>query len=251
MKRANKWLGTVLFFIPVLCLLVVWAISSAIIDNEYILPSIGETFNALLSILQSGEFYYSLLSTLLRSLIAFLISFILATILAYIANQFKKVERIIMPFISIMRALPTIAVVLLLLFWTNSQVAPVIVTMLVVFPTLYTSSKTAFDGVDKQVLEIGAVAGADRKAIFKNIIFPISLPDILIEIGAGISLNIKLMVAAEVLSATANSIGYLLNTSKAYFEVASLMALVSICVVIGVVVEVVFNKISSKVGEWR
>ena len=59
------------------------------------------------------------------------------------------------------------------------------------------------------------------------------------------------MVAAEVLAQTARSIGYLLNTSKVYFEIATMMALVLISVAVGVVIELIFNKIAQIKGEWR
>ena len=53
------------------------------------------------------------------------------------------------------------------------------------------------------------------------------------------------MVAAEVLAQTARSLGYMLNTSKVYFEISQMMALVLVAVFIGVVIELVFNKIAT------
>lgn len=251
MKKLNKGLNLILPLLPIIALLLIWGLASKIIGNEYILPSIDKTFSALLTIFSNGEFYLALISTLTRSLIAFSISYLLATVLAYLTHKSVNAEKIVAPIISVTRALPTIAVVLLLLFWTNSLVAPVIVTMLVVFPTLYTSSKTAFDNVDKDILDISAVGGANKINTFRYIVFPIVLPDLLISIGSGISLNLKLMVAAEVLSATANSIGYMLSTAKVYFEIAEMISLVVVLVALGIIIEWIFNKISKKVGSWK
>jgi len=75
---------------------------------------------------------------------------------------------------------------------------------------------------------------------------PQALPSVFTAIGSGISLNFKLMVAAEVLAQTAKSIGYMLNVSKAYFETAEMMALVVIAILFGVIVESVFNFIAKK-----
>lgn len=159
--------------------------------------------------------------------------------------------KVIEPFIGVLRALPTIAIILLLLFWTNSRVAPIIVTMLVVLPTSYTHLISAFEGVDKTSVEAAKVDGADRKRVFLLIEFPQIAPAFFKAIGGGLSLNFKLMVAAEVLAQTANSVGYMLNTSKVYFEISQMLALVSVSVVLCLIIEFVFNKISEDAGDWR
>lgn len=251
MKNFNKWLNLILPMTALLCIVAVWAIASAVIGSEYILPSVSETVVAAFKLFADGEFYYALLTTFLRSLIAFAFSFLLAVILGFLTRRYVRLEKFVAPIISIVRALPTIAVVLLLLFWTNSKTAPVIVTTLVVFPTLYTNVKNAFGSVDAGLLEACKVFGVDKKTTLKKVIFPALMPQLLINVGAGISLNLKLMVAAEVLSATANSLGYMLNTSKVYFETATMIAIVCVCVLLGLIIETVFNALSKKVGKWQ
>lgn len=250
-ERKDKLLNLILPFISVLSIFVLWAVASKEIGSEYILPSVTDTFSALIGLFKEPSFYASLLGTLTRSLIAFSISFALAFIFAVLAITFKYFERIIAPVISFLRALPTIAVVLLLLFWTNSKVAPVIVTLLVVLPTCYTYIKTAFESVDKTTVEAGLVDGANKKQAFLRVTLPQALPAVYSAVGSGFSLNLKLMVAAEVLSATANSLGYMLNVSKAYFEIATMIALVVITVIIGCTIEFLFNALSKKAGKWK
>ena len=246
MNNKKGILNKVLPIITIACIFCLWSIASAVIGSEYILPSVNQTLSALLKLFYSGEFYLSVAMTFLRSLIAFLVSFVAAFLLARIRCKFEISSRVIEPVIGVIRALPTIAVILLLLFWTNSRVAPIIVTVLVVLPTSYTNLVTAFKGVDKTTVEAGAVDGANVKQLFALVEFPQIEPAFYKSIGSGISLNFKLMVAAEVLAQTANSLGYLLNTSKVYFEIPQMMALVLVSVLIGVVIESLFNKIASK-----
>ena len=250
-NKSGKILNLIFWFLPILCVFALWAGCAVAVDSEYILPSVGATFSALFILLGKGEFYFAIFSTLLRSLIAFIISFILAFTLSVVAKLVKNAEKVIAPLISVMRALPTVAVVLLLLFWTSSKIAPVIVTMLVVLPTTYTQLKSGFDSVDKITVDAGLVDGADRLGAFIRIELPQTVPNVYSAIGTGISLNFKLMVAAEVLAATANSLGYLLNTSKVYFEIANMIAIVLVAVIIGVIVELLFNFLSKKADDFR
>ena len=251
MKKFSRLLNFLLPIIALLSVLLVWVVASAVVDSEYILPSVGQTVSALFSVLGRGEFYLAFLFTLLRSMIAFIISFTLAFVLSFFCVRNTIVRKVVEPIISVIRALPTIAVILLLLFWTNSKVAPVVVTLLVVLPTSYTHLISAFESIDKTAVEASLVDGADQKQSFTFVEFPQIAPAFFKAIGGGVSLNFKLMGAAEVLAQTANSIGYMLNASKVYFEIPTLMALVLVAVVFGVVVEFIFNKISFKLGEWK
>lgn len=249
--RKDKILNLILPLISVFAVILAWAIASVSINNSFILPSVKETGERFLMLFLEKRFYLAFSLTLLRSVMAFVISFALAFFLAILSGKNSCVKKLIAPIISITRSLPTIAIVLLLLLWTNSNVAPVIVTMLVVFPTTYTHLESAFSSLDKTVAEAGRVDGANEFQVFKKIEIPIALPSIYLAIGSGFSLNFKLMVAAEVISQTANSIGYMLNTSKVYFETAEMLALVCASVLLGVIIEATFNKLSKKSGEWR
>jgi NitT/TauT family transport system permease protein len=251
MKKLSKITNLILPIITVACVLLLWSIASVRAGSEYILPSVGKTFSALKEVLSTSKFYIAFLYTFLRSLVAFCISFILASIMAFLANRSKSALKVISTLISIIRALPTISIVLILLFWTSVQVAPVIVTMLVVLPTTYTHIKSALDGVEKGALEAGMVDGAGKFNLFLRVEFPQIAPAVYSAVGAGLSLNFKLMVAAEVLSATVKSLGNTLNIYNYNGQIAQMLAVVITAVVFGIIVEFIFNKISQKTGEWR
>ena len=146
MKDNQKFKNLLITIITVGTIFVLWAAAAFAVSSEYVLPSVSKTFTALFNLLGDGEFYLALSMTLIRSLIAFSLSFIIAFLLSVLSIHNKTAERVIAPIVAIIRSLPTVAIVLLLLFWTNSKIAPVIVTMLVVMPTLYTNLYSALDG---------------------------------------------------------------------------------------------------------
>ena len=113
MKKLNRTLNLILPIIVILAIFLIWEIASRIIGSEYVLPSVGQTVNSLFALFLQNEFYVAFALTFLRSLIAFLISFILGFALAFIRSRFALSAKIIEPIISILRALPTIAIILL------------------------------------------------------------------------------------------------------------------------------------------
>ena len=150
-----------------------------------------------------------------------------------------------------MRALPTIAIVLLLLFWTNSKIAPVIVTMLVVLPTLKTQTTNSLNSLDKDLFVMCKVFNVEKKEIFTKVTVPQIMPSLLLSVGAGLSLNVKLMVAAEVLASTKNSIGNMLNYANFNLLIPKMLALVTFSVLACLVIEKIFSVLSKKVGKWQ
>lgn len=241
MKKQDKLLNALLPFLTVAVIFGLWGLAAAKVDSEYVLPTVGDTFAALWELLKSAEFYRAYFGTLLRSIFAFAIAFSLAFIAAFVAYKCDKAKRALKPLIVIIRALPTIAVVLLLVLWTSSFVAPVIVTFLVVFPTLYNNLYAALCGIDKDLNEMCKVFGVSNKKRLTKVVFPQIAPEFIMSAGAGLTLNLKLMVAAEVLAQTARSMGYLLNTSKIYFEISTMLALVLITVITGLIIEFLFS----------
>lgn len=241
MKKQDKLLNALLPFLTVAVIFGLWGLAAAKVDSEYVLPTVGDTFAALRELLKSAEFYRAYFGTLLRSVVAFAIAFFLAFIAAFVAYKCDKAKRALKLLIVIIRALPTIAVVLLLVLWTSSFVAPVIVTFLVVFPTLYNNLYAALCGIDKDLNEMCKVFGVSNKKRLTKVVFPQIAPEFITSAGAGLTLNLKLMVAAEVLAQTARSMGYLLNTSKIYFEISTMLALVLITVITGLIIEFLFS----------
>ena len=250
MKKLNKTFNLILPIITIGFLLIVWSAVAVAENNEYVVPTVEKTMQEVVKLFGEKKFYTALSSTLLRSVIAFLLSFLISSVLAYCASKRLWAERIVLPIISITRTLPTIAIAWLLLFWTNNQVAPVVITMLIVLPTSYTQIKSALDSVNKTSIEAGKVDGAGWGNLFFKIELPQIAPEICSVIGSGLALNLKLMVAAEVLSATIKSLGNMINLATP-FEVARTLALSVVVLVLGLLVEFLFNMLSKKAGKWR
>lgn len=248
-ENKQKIIHNLIPVFSVAVLLILWVVVSALAGDK-VFASPKQAFMALIEIFSYSEFYLALGGTLLRTLIAFVFSFTLALVLAFFSKKSLAFKRAVSPIISVMRTLPTVAIVLLLLFWTNDEIAPVVVTSLIVLPTSYVNVLNSLDSVEKEELEMCNAFGVDKKHIITKLFLPKTAPSMLISVGTGLCLNLKLMVAAEVLAFTANSIGYFLKISSEY-ALPKMLALVLVTVVIGLIIEGVFSLLSKKAGEWR
>ena len=249
MRKREKILNLIVPLISVLCVVALWIVLALAVNNVYLMPGFFTTLKEFFRLFITLEFYSAFFSTILRSLISFIFALGFALALSFLTFENKRAKSAVAPIISIIRVLPTIAVVLLLLVWTNSFIAPIVVTFLVVFPTIYLNIESAINSIDYDQVECSKTFGADDKYIFKKVIFPQILPNFFTAVGAGLSLNVKLMVAAEALALTINSMGNLLQLAKLYDQMVTMMALVMVTVIFGLIIEGVFSYISKKVSK--
>ena len=221
----------------VLAVLLVWQIAALVTGNEYLLPSPWETLKQAGRLLVSGTFWLALFSTLLRSLIAFSVAFVLGVFFAVIAYLSPSFRSFLSGMVGVTRAVPTVAVILLLLVWTGPKTAPLWVAGLTLFPLIYTSVLTALGRVDEKLLGMSAVYRVPLRKKITGLYIPAALPSVLKEGSAAASFSIKLVVSAEVLANTFKSVGGLMQESKIYLETPTLLALTVCVAVIGVIVE--------------
>lgn len=230
--------------------LLVWVIAYYSVRNDYLVPSFTATAVSFFECVKSGGFWLSVLNTLLRTFIAFIISFAVAACLAVFSIVSKAFRAFIKPFTICLRTLPTLAVILILLIWTNPLVAPVIVTVLVLFPMIYSQIIAAADSIDGGLIEMASVYGVSvRDRIFK-IYLPVTAPNILSQAGANISFGLKIMISAEVLANTYNSLGGMMQTARLYAEMPRLAALTVIAVIVGLAVDIAFSQLERITFKW-
>lgn len=228
-----------------------WSVAYIITANEYIVPSVNDVLMALFKLLKDEFFWSAFLHTALRAVMAFFASFASALALSLFSLLFPTFKAILKPFISIIRAVPTMAVILALLIWTSPKTAPVIVTFLVSFPLSYSTFMTAFENIDPKLLEMSKVYKVSLKNRVTKIYFPLSLPYVLKETGTQLSFSVKVMVSAEVLSKTYSSIGGMMSEAKMVLEIPQLIALTIIVVITGILCEVVFIALDKLIVRWR
>lgn len=220
-----------------------WYVAALVAGSEFIIPMPSSALKTFFALFADATFYAAFGSTLLRSAIGFTVSLILAAVLAVLSAAFTPLKKLLSPLVSVCRALPTMAVVLLLVIWAGAKSAPVFVALLVIMPTLYSSIIGGIEGVDGKLVEMCAVYNVSRRDTIFKVYLPLTMPAVASPVAGALSLTVKLTVAAEVLANTAGSIGALMQTSRAYFETARLMALTIATVIVSLLLEFALKKL--------
>lgn len=197
----------VYFFIGIIALLLVWTIVSLIVNSKFIIPTPWDTFAEFITLLTKLEFYSALLATTIRSLVGFIVAVIVALLFSVLAYKYESLRHIFTPFMTIMRATPTMSVIFLIVVWLSPIISPAFIGFLVVFPILYESFYTALLSIDKKLIEMSKVFKVNTSTKIRTLYIPQSIHGMLSGVKSGISLNIKIVISAEVIASTAKSIG--------------------------------------------
>ncbi|MBE7079307.1 MAG: ABC transporter permease subunit [Clostridiales bacterium] len=203
-----------------------WWIAYLSAGNDLLVPPLSVCLKRAVLLIGEAWFWAGFGATFLRVLIAFALAFVFGVVFAVVSYLLPWFRRFFSPIASILRSLPVLAVLLILLVAMGTENAPVAVAFLSLFPMLYTSTLTALLGVDSQLTEMSKVYNVP---IWKRVAFlylPQISPYLIREGGAALSFSLKLVVSAEVIANTYESLGGLMQEARVSYEMPNLFALV-------------------------
>ncbi|MDE6302451.1 MAG: hypothetical protein K2M36_02555 [Clostridia bacterium] len=239
-KKTAKRIALNIFY-PLLAFaitLAVWAIAAKVKDNALVLPMPDVVLKSFFTLGGESGFWLSVLATLLRTFICFITSFVLALLLASLAGLFNPMHRVISPIVSILRAAPTVAVILIMYAFMDNDSMAIAVGFLIAFPILYSAFHSAIVGVDKDLLKMAKLYKVRPIDKIRFIYLP-CIEDTLFDMSKStLSLTLKVVIASEILATVARSIGGKIQAAYAsYGEVSYLLAWTIVAIVFSFVLE--------------
>lgn len=233
-------------FFPIISLtfvIIIWFLAAKSIDVEILLPSPSVAFKQLLEVLGSAEFYKCAGWTVLRSIFSFLLAGVFAFAIALLSSVSKTFKELIYPLIVILRAVPTISVIFIMYVSVKQNNRSLLIAFLVIFPTLYSAFYSAITSSDKDILQMSKVYKVNRKYLLQKYLIPHIFKSAYPELVNGISITVKLVVAAEALTQTKMSLGNLMYAAKLNFEMGTLLAYTLVAVILSFLLELLFGAI--------
>ena len=148
MNKKNK--KRLYIAIGVFAIFLAWCIASLLANSEFVFPTpwtVGVEFAKLFT---KADFYTALFSTALRALSGFAVSVLLAFALSVLSFKKPNFHTAFSPTVTVLRAVPTMSVILLTFVWFAPVLRPIFIGFLIAFPLLYESFHSALKSVDKK-----------------------------------------------------------------------------------------------------
>lgn len=223
----------------------IWSLASGLLNKELILPSPLGAATALWEMLFTGTFYANVLATMYRVISGIVLSLVAGFLSALLAYYIEPVRVLLKPLVSVIKATPVMAVIIVALLWLTSGNVPIFVCFLICYPVIYTNVLTGLDSMNKSYLEMAKVYKIPIAKQAVRIYVPSVMPYLKSALSLVCGLSWKTVVTAEVLSIPKFSMGYQLLDSKIYLNTDQTFAWIISIVTLSIFFEMIMKYIIS------
>lgn len=177
-----------------------WEIYARILDNEVLFPPVTAVLTALADLIVSGELLPALLDSLQLLAVGFVTAFVFGFVFGVLVGRYKVVDRTLSPYLNGFYALPTVALVPIVLVWFGFGAAGriVVVVLSSFFPILINTYAGVRDAPG-ELIEVAKAFGVKREfEMLRRVVVPSAVPFIMAGVRLGIGRGVVGMAIAEV-----------------------------------------------------
>ncbi len=201
-----------------------WEGAALVVDKAILLPSLTSVVSLMFQQIQSTVLYISLGTSLIRVFIGTMIALLFALTLSLLAESFPKLKMWFRPLILISKTIPNITYILIILIWFSREMTVSIITLLILFPVLYSHLSTAIETIMPEYSDLHELFPENYFHRLFKVILPLIKVHLIESIQTAISLGFKVGVMAELLGQVQPGLGYQLYLAKLDLNTTALFA---------------------------
>ena len=195
-----------------------WAL--AVLGNypPYILPTPPLVAERAWGMILSGSLFGHFWTTFLETGLGFSLALIVGLALGYPMARSHLFERLANPYIGVSRGLPVVAIAPLLVIWFNDDLLRnIVVVALIVFFPILVNTIVGLRGIDRSLLEMGRISGANFWQMVWYVELPLGLRALLGGVKVGLTLSVTGAVVGELISAN-SGLGFLIALGRSNYD---------------------------------
>mgnify|MGYP003309377253 CR=1 FL=1 len=234
--------------ISIVSIFLLWQVIVIIKNDAFIFPGVLEILKSSFKIITNKSDLIVLSNTLFRLIIVIAISLLLAGVVAFIYIIFPSSIYFFRPIINILKAAPfaVISIYIFYAFYQTKEIAPGIVTFLVVLPLSFEGLIGAIDNIDKNLIDDMKMLEISTFKKFIYVYIPVCVPFIVTTLLQSFGLGLKVMIMSEFMSQVDNTIGGALFNIKYNYDYAYLLGWLVIIITIVSIIDMLIRIISKR-----
>jgi NitT/TauT family transport system permease protein len=232
--------------LPLIFWIAVWELAALTVGKELLLPGPWTVAKALWALAGTAAFWATAAATLARVFLGLLAGVILGTAIAVLTCASRWCDRLLSPFVRVIRATPVASFILLVLLWVATGRVPVVISALMVLPVVWGNVSRGIRETDPQLLELAAAYRFGPGRTLTRIYLPSVAPYFAAGVETGLGLAWKAGVAAEVLCRPKLAIGTQVFYTRTYLETADLFAWTLVVILLSLLLEFALVRVLRK-----
>lgn len=241
MKRSSYLIKNFLSF---LIIAAAWEVLSVSVNNQLLVPSLGNIFRAFIEIFTDKNSFIIIFSTISRGVSAFLISLFLGSFAAVLAWKFKLISSLILAGINLFKRVPTIGIIIIALIWFDVAAAPLMIGLAITLPLIFEAVTGGIESISRDFILMTKIYSPSSWEAFKFLYIPSVFFYVTPLLPSIIGLTFKTVIAGEVLAQLTNSIGGEIFLEKIYLNTSKVFAWIIIVLFFNWILETLLRKIN-------
>ena len=167
----------------------------------------------------SGELQAHILISLDRVLKGFAIGAVSAVVIGMLVGRSQMAQNFLESILEMLRPIPPLAFLPLMVIWLGiGEMSKVIFIAYTSFFPVFTTTVEGIKYVDPLLIRAAQSLGAKERDIFRYVVLPAALPNVIVGLRLGFAISFFVIVAAEFIAAD-SGLGYLINDARTFFLV--------------------------------
>lgn len=247
-KRKNLILGTA----GIIVFFGIWQmIASLKLTNTLFTSSPVNVATAAWTLMQTLELWKSTGYTILEFAIGFILGAVFGIIIGILMGWYKTIYAILNPFVVALYAIPRIALLPMFVLWFGiGMESRIMLTFSVAIIPVIVNTLTGMRVIDRSLLNVSRLFGANDYQVFRTLALPGSVPYIISGLRIGTGQAFIGVIAGELFIGN-QGLGYLLTKYGTSFQTANLVFVILITAVLGIVTVYMLERVEKKFEGWR
>lgn len=226
--------------------LLLWQITAAIVDSEFLFPSPISVIKRLSELAVTADFWKAAAYSLGRISLGCAGGIIVGTLFGALTAFSKPLYEFFSPLLVTVKTTPVASFIILLLVWVKRSGIPIVIAFLMVVPILWSNVAEGLRNADRQLLEAAKIFRFTRMQKIKGVYIPSVRPSFTAGCTTAIGFSWKAGIAAEILAIPPDTVGYNLYYAKINLEYDDLFAWTAAVIAMSFLLEKAVVKILKK-----
>lgn len=253
--RRRSWLGKALYsltlLLPGIVILIFWQWAAGRLIKEIYVSKPTAVAARLYELFSSGEIYPHLWTTGQELVLGYVIGVAGGILAGYALGRSPRLASIFEPYVMAFYGIPKIALAPLFIIWFGIGIwSKIALAAIMVFFLVFYNVYTGVRSVDRELVNLTLVMGANQRQLTYHVYFPAAAPHVLLGMRMAVPYSVIGVIVGEFTSST-QGLGLFIHEASSTYDPAGVFAGIVILLAFVVVANVLAGRLERRFLGWK
>jgi NitT/TauT family transport system permease protein len=253
--RRRSWLGKALYsltlLLPGIVILIFWQWAAGRLIKEIYVSKPTAVAARLYELFSSGEIYPHLWTTGQELVLGYVIGVAGGILAGYALGRSPRLASIFEPYVMAFYGIPKIALAPLFIIWFGIGIwSKIALAAIMVFFLVFYNVYTGVRSVDRELVNLTLVMGANQRQLTYHVYFPAAAPHVLLGMRMAVPYSVIGVIVGEFTSST-QGLGLFIHEASSTYDPAGVFAGIVILLAFVVLANVLAGRLERRFLGWK